>query len=228
MANEKILVVDDELPIRLALKTAFLREGMQVQEASCGKEALEALKGDHYDLVVLDVMMEDMDGYTILQKLRAADDMTPVLMLSGKQEEMDQILGLGMGADDYLTKPFHTSVLIQTAKALIRRNQIYSQASEARIHKGPFAVDTLKMECLKNGVSLNFTAREQALFRFLLEHPGQVFTKAQLYSQVWNEAVVDDNTITVYIKRIRSKIEENPKEPKYLKTIRGIGYMLEV
>jgi DNA-binding response OmpR family regulator len=119
-------------------------------------------------------------------------------------------------------------VLIQTAKALIRRNQIYSQASEARIHKGPFAVDTLKMECLKNGVSLNFTAREQALFRFLLEHPGQVFTKAQLYSQVWNEAVVDDNTITVYIKRIRSKIEENPKEPKYLKTIRGIGYMLEV
>lgn len=91
MANEKILVVDDELPIRLALKTAFLREGMQVQEASCGKEALEALKGDHYDLVVLDVMMEDMDGYTILQKLRAAEDMTPVLMLSGKQEEMDQI-----------------------------------------------------------------------------------------------------------------------------------------
>ena len=94
MANEKILVVDDELPIRLALKTAFLREGMQVQEASCGKEALEALKGDHYDLVVLDVMMEDMDGYTILQKLRAAEDMTPVLMLSGKQEEMDQILGV--------------------------------------------------------------------------------------------------------------------------------------
>ena len=151
-----------------------------------------------------------------------------MMMLSGKSDEMDQVLGLGFGADSYLTKPFHTSVLIQTAKALIRRNQIYSQASEARIHKGPFAVDTLKTECLKNGVSLNFTAREQALFRFLLEHPGQVFTKAQLYSQVWNEAVVDDNTITVYIKRIRSKIEENPKEPKYLKTIRGIGYMLEV
>ena len=119
-------------------------------------------------------------------------------------------------------------MLIQTAKALIRRNQIYSQASEARIHKGPFAVDTLKMECLNNGVSLSFTAREQALFRFLLEHPGQVFTQAQLYSQVWNGAVVDDNTITVYIKRIRSKIEKNPKEPKYLKTIRGIGNMLEV
>lgn len=172
--------------------------------------------------------MENVSGYQVLQTMRAWGDHTPVMMLSGKSDEMDQVLGLGFGADSYLTKPFHTSVLIQTAKALIRRNQIYSQASEARIHKGPFAVDTLKMECLKNGVSLNFTAREQALFRFLLEHPGQVFTKAQLYSQVWNEAVVDDNTITVYIKRIRSKIEENPKEPKYLKTIRGIGYMLEV
>ena len=184
--------------------------------------------GAKFHILILDVMMENVSGYQVLQTMRAWGDHTPVMMLSGKSDEMDQVLGLGFGADSYLTKPFHTSVLIQTAKALIRRNQIYSQASEARIHKGPFAVDTLKMECLKNGVSLNFTAREQALFRFLLEHPGQVFTKAQLYSQVWNEAVVDDNTITVYIKRIRSKIEENPKEPKYLKTIRGIGYMLEV
>ncbi len=149
MANEKILVVDDELPIRLALKTAFLREGMQVQEASCGKEALEALKGDHYDLVVLDVMMEDMDGYTILQKLRAAEDMTPVLMLSGKQEEMDQILGLGMGADDYLTKPFHLSVLIQKVKALIRRNSIYSQNHKNQIMEGVFRFDLMSLRHLR-------------------------------------------------------------------------------
>lgn len=96
------------------------------------------------------------------------------------------------------------------------------------IRKGPFTVDTLKMECLKNGVPLNFTAREMTLFRFLMEHPGQVFTKEQLYTQVWNEAVVDDNTITVYVKRIRNKIEDDPKVPRYLKTVRGIGYMLNV
>ena len=119
---------------------------------------------------------------------------------------------------------------IQTAKALIRRSQIYSQGAsgDAGIRKGPFAVDTLKMECLKNGEPLNFTAREMTLFRFLMEHPGQVFTKEQLYTQVWNEAVVDDNTITVYVKRIRNKIEDDPKQPRYLKTVRGIGYMLNV
>ena len=120
-------------------------------------------------------------------------------------------------------------VLIQTAKALIRRSQIYSQGgAESGIRKGPFAVDTLKMECLKNGEPLNFTAREMTLFRFLMEHPGQVFTKEQLYIQVWNEAVVDDNTITVYVKRIRNKIEDDPKQPQYLKTVRGIGYVLSV
>lgn len=183
MANEKILVVDDELPIRLALKTAFLREGMQVQEASCGKEALEALKGDHYDLVVLDVMMEDMDGYTILQKLRAAEDMTPVLMLSGKQEEMDQILGLGMGADDYLTKPFHLSVLIQKVKALIRRNSIYSQNHKNQIMEGVFRFDLMKLEAFKGEEKLQFTARELSLFRFFYGTSGKsIYQRAVISS----------------------------------------------
>lgn len=122
MANERLLIVDDELAIRIALRTAFSRENMMVSEASCGAEALTLLKTQEFDLVVLDIMMEDMDGYTILQQLRADGIMTPVLMLSGKQEEMDQVLGLGLGADDYLTKPFHLSVLIQKAKALISLN----------------------------------------------------------------------------------------------------------
>lgn len=228
MNTEEILLVDDERAIRLAVRTALAREGMHVTEAADGSEALELLKQKHFHLVILDVMMEQIGGYQVLQTMRAAGDHTPVMMLSGKSDEMDQVLGLGFGADSYLTKPFHTSVLIQTAKALIRRNQVYSQGSEAGIKKGPFTVDTLKMECLKEGKPLNFTARELALFRFLMENEGQVFTKAQLYRQVWNEAVVDDNTITVYVKRIRDKIEADPKQPQYLKTVRGIGYMLKV
>lgn len=227
MANEKILVVDDELPIRLALKTAFTREGMQVREADCGRKALEILGADSFDLIVLDVMMEDMDGYTILQKLRAGNDMTPVLMLSGRQEEMDQVLGLGLGADDYLTKPFHLSVLTQKVKALIRRNSIYNQSRQNLIVAGPFSFDLMKLECYKDGKLLNFTARELALFRFLMEHPGQVFTKEQLYRQVWNENVVDDNTIMVYIKRIREKMEDDSRNPVFVKTIRGIGYIFD-
>ena len=209
MNTEKILLVDDERAIRLAVRTALTREGMQVTEAADGSEALELLKKQQFHLVILDVMMEHVGGYDVLQAMRAAGDHTPV---------------------SYLTKPFHTAILIQTAKALIRRSQIYSQGAsgDAGIRKGPFTVDTLKMECLKNGEPLNFTAREMTLFRFLMEHPGQVFTKEQLYTQVWNEAVVDDNTITVYVKRIRNKIEDDPKQPRYLKTVRGLGYMLNV
>lgn len=225
MANEKILVVDDELAIRMALRTAFTREGMQVQEASGGAEAVECLRSQTFDLIVLDIMMQDMDGYTILQKLRAEGNLTPVLMLSGRQEEMDQVLGLGMGADDYLTKPFHLSVLIQKVKALIRRNSIYSRQKQSVITEGPFSFDLMRLECYKDGKLLNFTARELALFRFLMENPGQVFTKEQIYRQVWNEHVVDDNTIMVYIKRIREKIEDDGSKPIYIKTVRGIGYI---
>lgn len=226
MANEKILVVDDEMPIRLALRTAFLREGMQVTEASCGKEALKLLEKESFDLIVLDIMMQDIDGYTILQQIRGSQNMTPVLMLSGRQEEIDQVLGLGMGADDYLTKPFHVALLVQKVKALIRRNRIYSSGKPREITVGVFRFDTIKLECYKKDQVINFTARELALFRFFMEHPGQVFTKAQLYQQVWNEAVVDDNTIMVYIKRIREKIEEDGSHPVYLKTVRGVGYRL--
>ena len=225
MANEKLLIVDDELAIRSALRTAFARELMMVWEASCGAEALTLLKTQEFDLIVLDIMMGDMDGYTILQKLRADGIMTPILMLSGRQEEMDQVLGLGLGADDYLTKPFHLSVLIQKAKALIRRNRVYSHQNQGGIQAGPFRFDTMKLECYKNGKRLNLTAKELVLFRFFLEHPGQVFTREQLYHQVWNENLVDDNTIMVYIKRIREKIEDDSKKPAYLKTVRGIGYI---
>lgn len=225
MAKEKILIIDDELAVRLALKTAFVREGMEVDEAACGEDGLKRIGEQAYDLIVLDVMMQDMDGYAILQKLRAEGIMTPVLMLSGRDQEMDQVLGLGLGADDYLTKPFHLSVLIQKVKALIRRNSVYSHQRRNTVEVGPFSFDLMKLECRKDGRLLNFTARELALFRFFMEHPGQVFTKEQLYRQVWSEQVVDDNTIMVYIKRIREKIEENGSQPVYLKTVRGIGYI---
>ena len=123
----RVLLVDDEQAIRLAVRMALRREGMDVTEASDGLEALALLKKEKYQLVILDVMMERVGGYEVLQKMRAAGDHTPVMMLSGKSDEMDQVLGLGFGADSYLTKPFHTAVLIQTAKALIRRSQVYSQ-----------------------------------------------------------------------------------------------------
>lgn len=226
MAGEKILVADDDRAIRLALRAAFQREGMKVTEASGGTEAMEYLRKQRYDLLILDVMMEDMDGFSVLQSLRASGDMIPVLMLSGRQEEVDQVLGLGLGADDYLTKPFHISVLTQKVKALIRRNRVYSQGISAdRMEYGPFRLDLKKLECFKEDTLISFTPRELLLFRFFLEHPGQVFTKKQIYEQVWSENIVDDNTVMVYMQRVRSKIEDDPKNPVWLRTIRGIGYM---
>ncbi len=227
MPMEEILIVDDEMPIRMALKTAFRKEGISTAEAADGIKALEMLKKNRYQLVILDVMMPGKGGYEVLQEMRASGNNTPVLMLSGKDDEMNQVLGLGFGADSYLTKPFHTSVLIQTARALIRRSQVYSRDKTSELRVGPFRMDLLKMECYKDGELLLFTGRELRLFRFLLENPGQVFSKEQLYRQIWNDAVVDDNTITVYIKRIRAKIEADPKQPVYLKTVRGIGYRMD-
>lgn len=228
MAMDEILIVDDERPIRMALRTAFRKENMKTAEAADGEEALRMLSREKYRLVILDVMMPGIGGYEVLQQLRSHGDNTPVLMLSGKDDETDQVLGLGFGADSYLTKPFHTAVLIQTAKALIRRSQVYSRKPAAEIQKGPFLLDLRRMECFKNGTQIMFTGRELALFRFLLENPEQVFSKEQLYRQVWGDAIVDDNTITVYIKRIRNKIEEDPKKPVYLKTVRGIGYRMDL
>lgn len=228
MSMEEILVVDDEAPIRMALKAAFRKEGIDIAEAADGVQALEMLKREKYQLIILDVMMPRKGGYEVLQELRASGNNTPVLMLSGKDDEMNQVLGLGFGADSYLTKPFHTSVLVQTAKALIRRSQIYSKNSSSELRVGPFRLDLRKLECYKDGKLLTFTGRELNLFRFLLENSGQVFSKEQLYRQIWNDAVVDDNTITVYVKRIRAKIETDPKNPEYLKTVRGIGYIMDV
>lgn len=225
MSNERILVVDDDRAIRLALRAAFQREKMLVTEAGSGSEALELLKKQTYHLIILDIMMQDMDGYSALQQMRYSGNITPVLILSGKTEDVDQVLGLGLGADDYLTKPFHVAILIQKAKALIRRSTIYNAGANSILSVPPFRFDCTKQECFKNGEIISFTARELALFRFLMEHPGQVYSKEQLYRTVWNDNVVDDNTITVYMKRIREKIEADMKNPKYIRTVRGIGYV---
>ena len=223
MANEKILVVDDELPIRLALKTAFLREGMQVQEASCGKEALEALKGDHYDLVVLDVMMEDMDGYTILQKLRAAEDMTPVLMLSGKQEEMDQILGLGMGADDYLTKPFHFEELEARIRSLTRRRFIQENVC---LKCGHISFDTRTRKAHIDSEELSLTRKESALLEYFMLHQNRIISPEELIEHIWDGSVNSfSNSIRVHIsslrKKLRAALGNDPIQNKV-----GQGYIL--
>lgn len=227
MAGERILVVDDEKMILKATQAAFQRENMEATLAQSGREALDLIQRQEYDLILLDILMPDMDGFEVLRRIRNQHNHTPIILLSGKQEEHNKVLGLGLGADDYMTKPFSVALLISKSKALIRRNKEYNDHRGNDLHVGPFVFRQSQYRVYKNGEEISMTPKELALFKFFLENPGQVFTKEQLFQQVWQYSAIDDNTIMVYIKRIRGKIEEDPKDPKYLKTVWGIGYQLD-
>lgn len=222
--KERILVVDDEPMIRKSVKTVFEREGMEVVTAAGGQEALDELERQTFDLIILDVMMSPMDGFYVVNIIRRKNILTPVLFLSGNQEEESKILAISLGGDDYLTKPFSLAMLTTKAHALIRRSQVYNQAPSQELTFKNLRFDLQTYEVYKGGEKVALTSKETSLLRFFMENPNQVFTKDQLYERVWNQDVVDDNTIMVYIKRIRDKIEDDPKNPEYIKTVWGLGY----
>ncbi|MGN1030451.1 MAG: response regulator transcription factor [Butyricicoccaceae bacterium] len=224
----QILVVDDERAILTALKKALEKEDMSVVRCETGQKALELAESQQFDLIVLDISLPDINGFTVLQKIRSSNNNTPVIVLSGRDEEYQQIVGLGLGADDYITKPFSMPMLISKIRALVRRNSTYQQAAVSDLVVGPFSLSRTTYRLCKNGIEIPLTSKELALMTVFLENPNQVFSKEQLYSQVWRNSVVDENTITVYIKRLRQKIEDNPQKPQYLKTIWGIGYSLSI
>lgn len=222
--KERILVVDDEQMIRRSVKMVFEREGMEVVTAAGGQEALDELNRQEFDLIILDVMMSPMDGFYVVNIIRRKNILTPVLFLSGNQEEESKILAISLGGDDYLTKPFSLAMLTTKAHALIRRSRVYNQAPSQELTFKNLRFDLQTYEVYKDGEKVPLTSKETALLRFFIENPNQVFTKDQLYERVWNQDVVDDNTIMVYIKRIRDKIEDDPKNPEYIKTVWGLGY----
>lgn len=228
MGQMKILVVDDEPAVRRSVSMVFEREGMEVISAAGGQEALDILQTRQFDLIILDVMMGDMDGFYVVDIMRRKKIHTPVLFLSGNQEEQSKILGISMGGDDYLTKPFNMTMLLTKARALIRRSQEYDRNTKEELVAGDLKIDLLLLQVFRRGREIRLTSKEFSLLKFLMENPDQVFSKEQLYEKVWNNNAVDDNTIMVYIKRIRDKIEDDPKFPRYLKTVWGLGYKFEI
>ncbi len=230
MSKEKILVVDDEESIRKMIKKSLDRENMLVFQAGCGKKALEMIEQNSFDLIVLDIMMEDIDGLEVIKKIRYQGINIPVLLLSGKNEDYDKILGFGIGADDYITKPFSPAVLCARVKAHIRRHKeiMASKEKAARIIVGPFNFNFNTYKCYKNNLEIPLSSKETMLIKFFMENPNQVFSKEQLYRNIWGETIIDDNSIMVYIRHLRTKIEDDPKNPKYIQTIWGIGYRFTV
>ena len=227
MDKKRILVVDDEMSIVNILKVNLEKGGYDVLTAMDGEEGLITALSEDVDLVLLDVMLPKMDGFEVCKKIRQKSEV-PILMLTARSEEIDKILGLELGADDYVTKPFSVRELMARVKANLRRTVSQSDdkgASDGDIKIGEISINTERYELRKNGKPIELTLREFELVKFLAETPNRICSRDTILRKVWGyEYVGDDRTVDVTISRLRDKIEDNPGEPKYIMTRRGVGY----
>ena len=224
-----ILICDDERDIVNALKIYLANPDYRLLEAHTGQEALDILDREDIHLVLLDIMMPEMDGITALAKLRQVSNV-PVILLTAKSEDTDKILGLNVGADDYVTKPFNPVEVAARVRSQLRR---YFQLGGGALRPEVLTLGTIQMDDREKTVTLDgdpvsLTPTEYDILKLLLEHPGQVFSSAQIYEQVWNDpAYGSENTVAVHIRHLREKIEINPADPRYLKVVWGLGYKID-
>jgi DNA-binding response OmpR family regulator len=220
-----ILIVDDEPTIREVVEQYLRREGYLTTIASNGEEAI-ALSGDA-DLIVLDLMLPKMDGLEVCRQIRSTRDV-PIIMLTAKTEEIDKLVGLGIGADDYMTKPFSPRELVARVSAVLRRARAASPQAGDIVRAGGLRINPQLRTVERDGVPVELTAREFELLHFLASHPGQVFTREQLLDHVWDYHFPGDtSTVTVHIRRLREKVEPDPVRPAYIKTVWGVGYKVD-
>ena len=224
-----VLVCDDDVAILESVEIYLKLEGYNVLKAENGRAALEQVRDNEVHCVVLDIMMPGMDGLQATLRMREKHNI-PIILLSAKSEDTDKITGLSFGADDYVTKPFNPLELMARVKSQIRRYTSLGamEKKEGVITTGGLSLDTLAKELTVDGEPVKLTATEYKIVNFFMENLGRVFSAGQVYEAVWNEpAGYSDKTVTVHINRIREKIEINPKEPKYLQVVWGIGYKME-
>jgi DNA-binding response OmpR family regulator len=220
-----VLVVDDEPIVREVVVRYLAREGHQTIEAADGDSARGAIENADPDLVVLDVMLPGTDGLELCRWIRARSEL-PVIMLTARGEEADRIVGLELGADDYVTKPFSPRELAARVRSVLRRSAPASPRTE-RITFGDVELERTTREARKGGVDVRLTAKEFELLWFLASHPRRVFSRDQLMASVWGyTAALDTGTVTVHVRRLREKVEANPSKPQYLETVWGVGYRL--
>lgn len=221
-----VLIVDDDEAVRTMLYKVIRSAGMEAQTASSGEQALQMVRGNAYDLILLDVNMGGMDGFQVTAQLRSDGVRTPIILVSGRKEDYDTLYGLDLGADDYITKPFNPVVLGAKAKALIRRSRGGNVDQE--LIAGPFRYHTATLRFYKNGQEIPLSSRENAMMKLFMDNVNRIFPKEMLYTMLWGEAIVDENAVMVYINRLRQKIEEDPGKPRYIQTVRGLGYRFVV
>ena len=224
----KILIVEDEESIADLEKDYLELSGFEVEIENQGDTGLVRAIKEDFDLLILDLMLPEVDGFEICREVREKKDI-PIIMVSAKKDDIDKIRGLGLGADDYMTKPFSPSELVARVKSQLRR---YTQLGAMQIKETQIAIrglvlDTESKSVTVDGEAVRLTPLEYKILELLCRHPGRVFSTEEIYRQVWNDDIVSDNAIAVHVRHIREKIEINPKEPRYLKVVWGVGYKIE-
>lgn len=225
--KKKILIVEDEPGIMLSLKDEFESEGYTVIQTEDGEQGLDAARNQDPDLIVLDVMMPLLNGYDVCKQLRKEGNNTPILMLTVKDKEIDKVLGLELGADDYVTKPFSLREVVARVKAILRRTE--DQNDELTTFSiGDVHLDFRKYEAYRDGVSIELTPLEFHMLKVLIRKKGQVIARNDFLEEIWGEdnTIVSFRTIDSHIANIRKKIEDDPSNPKHIRSIRGVGYKL--
>ncbi|MBL4986114.1 response regulator transcription factor [Bacillus safensis] len=228
--QSKVLMIDDEKEILELINTVLTREGIdRVITASTARDGLTKFHQEQPDLVILDIMLPDGEGYDICRQIRETSHV-PIIFLSAKGEESDKIVGLAIGGDDYITKPFSPKEVAYRVKAQLRRlSYLKSSQADPVIKKGPFELNEQQAELTKNGAVIELTPKELLLMTYFLQHPNRIISKETLYQTVWGEDFFgSDNTVMVHIRRLREKIENSPSTPEFLVTVKGLGYKFVV
>ncbi|MBF2335635.1 response regulator transcription factor [Staphylococcus epidermidis] len=231
--SQKILVVDDEQSIVTLLKYNLETAGYIVEVAYDGEEALKTVETEQPELIVLDVMLPKKDGIEVCKTIRSDKNLVPILMLTAKDDEFDRVLGLELGADDYMTKPFSPREVVARVKAILRRSQFVNEIEKEDVDDEDIIIGSIRIrpeffEVYKEDELLELTPKEFELLLYLIERQGRVITREHMLNSVWNyEFAGDSRIVDVHISHLRDKLEENPKQPKLIKTVRGLGYKLE-
>lgn len=228
-----ILVIEDDFEINQLVAKYLEKEGFRVESAYNGEDAIQLLTTNEYQLVILDMMLPKVEGKEVLRKLRE-EQKIPVIILSAKDSEMDKIMGLNLGADDYIIKPFTIGELVARVKAQLRRFQNFNSSTATTplaasniLHHGDLQLNNETYTVMVDGEGKKLTSKEFAILKLFLSNPTRVFTKSQIFESVWQEeSFSDDNTVMVHVNRLRAKIEKDPSKPKYIKTVWGFGYKL--
>ncbi|MBQ1843688.1 MAG: response regulator transcription factor [Lachnospiraceae bacterium] len=219
----RVLIVDDEEHIIKGVKLVLEHDGMECDTAHDGQEALDKALSEDYDIILLDLMLPKVDGYEVCQRIREKSQV-PIIMLTAKGDDMDKIMGLEYGADDYITKPFNVLEVRARVKAILRRTQ-HTEAPQETLESGDIRIDTDSRRLFIKGKEINLTSKEFEMLYLLVSHPGKVYSRDALLKEVWGEDFPGDaRTVDVHIRRLREKIEPNPSEPKYVHTKWGLGY----